>query len=907
MIKFLKGLLELIMKILKNVFVDLPMFLTRNNFTGDLNIRRDSLAIKDSIKNIILTLFHERPFDPEFGTNVLTGLFENPNDFSFYVENTIATGLERYEPRIKLKNITSTFEDRTLSILIQFKILNYDVYDQLSFTLDSSRYLRVPQAPDRTIPFQEQFDIVFKYLMYRYEPGWSASNDILGKQETLTYLGISGASNPFQIGGAVMGAFQFVANPSTIGASAGWFDPVVNPRYFAQTVRQAYKPFERARSPQQASHKFIAYNSAGLVAQDVYYNKGGPTNTFFKTGENFRWYPDFVDTSDAFRETHTKILGMNVDRNYQNKISRFFLHSPYGSFGTVINNASRSGVGAWRNIPWLTNRYTTEAFRFDAYLMARENTTIRDMLADPSVTRDANLGVVINGVADTYLNKQYSGLTFPNGMYSITQGYAREGGHTLPVTVGTPWIKYPKGITWTGGWFGGQPAGLCFDKRTLIMFDGSTFGLTAPTLNDPSTSFAGLPAGSLRGISYEFGERLIQSLDDLSAEWSDRAEFIAYLGLLPYGPLYETEVPWLFFKDPTVPENVRYMKWRLDASVSHWKEKFKSPIDGFAHVFMDASAVIDRTYHQYQAPSYTQWKNITPSGISFVENIPVSWAKDQYNYTRGPSGPDANKGIILGTETFAHYMFKHDAYYLDNTNTEQSRYPNDTAPRHWCLDDDKATTLYSRSYDLLLGQRRWGFTYSNSIWGMGVCGSSELGEIFAIDYPKNENTVDAYPFFYNSFIEYSSGAIKWKRLAGTTFGDGGGVPWNYDRRFRLFYMYPTLLALNTTVVDHFHDGLGYYTLPFSPPESGWYDITLGKTFMGGMESGSYPVVSDFPYPGRKTPTKPPQNYWTGIPTTSEFELLYACMKGGVTQGLNSLGFNSLFNYLFERGATGFNV
>ena len=125
------------------------MFFSRNTFTGDLNIRKDSLAIKDSIKNIILTLFHERPFDPEFGTNVLSGLFENPADFSFYIENTIATALERYEPRIKLKNITSTFEGRTLEILIEFSILNYDVYDQLSFTMDSTRYLRVPQPPNQ--------------------------------------------------------------------------------------------------------------------------------------------------------------------------------------------------------------------------------------------------------------------------------------------------------------------------------------------------------------------------------------------------------------------------------------------------------------------------------------------------------------------------------------------------------------------------------------------------------------------------------------------------------------------------------------------------------------------------------------------------------------------------------------
>lgn len=79
----LKGFFKKIMRILKNVFTDIPMFLSRNTFTGDLSIRKDSLAIKDSIKNIILTLFHERPFDPEFGTNVLSGLLKIHRIFLF--------------------------------------------------------------------------------------------------------------------------------------------------------------------------------------------------------------------------------------------------------------------------------------------------------------------------------------------------------------------------------------------------------------------------------------------------------------------------------------------------------------------------------------------------------------------------------------------------------------------------------------------------------------------------------------------------------------------------------------------------------------------------------------------------------------------------------------------------------
>jgi phage baseplate assembly protein W len=127
------------MKILKNVFTDLPMFLSKNTFTGDINIKKDSTAIKESVKNIILTSIYERPFDTEFGTNLTTSLFENKNDFSFYVENNMATAITRYEPRIALTKIESTFNDKTVNVLIEYKIKNYDIKDNIQISVERIR------------------------------------------------------------------------------------------------------------------------------------------------------------------------------------------------------------------------------------------------------------------------------------------------------------------------------------------------------------------------------------------------------------------------------------------------------------------------------------------------------------------------------------------------------------------------------------------------------------------------------------------------------------------------------------------------------------------------------------------------------------------------------------------------
>lgn len=88
------------------------------------------------------------------------------------------------------------------------KIRNIRVYNNYKVKLinarlssvDSSRSIvseqgtRTPDIPTPTTPtrtFQEKFDIVFDYLMKRYEPGWSAADVATGKAATMALLGVS--------------------------------------------------------------------------------------------------------------------------------------------------------------------------------------------------------------------------------------------------------------------------------------------------------------------------------------------------------------------------------------------------------------------------------------------------------------------------------------------------------------------------------------------------------------------------------------------------------------------------------------------------------------------------------------------------------------------------------------------
>lgn len=60
----------------KNLYSDLDLFMTPHPVTKDVTTKKDSDAIKRSVKNIILTNKFERPFKPNFGASVRNMLFE---------------------------------------------------------------------------------------------------------------------------------------------------------------------------------------------------------------------------------------------------------------------------------------------------------------------------------------------------------------------------------------------------------------------------------------------------------------------------------------------------------------------------------------------------------------------------------------------------------------------------------------------------------------------------------------------------------------------------------------------------------------------------------------------------------------------------------------------------------------
>lgn len=120
-------------------FKDISLSLARNPLTGDINILKDDTAIKNAVKNIILTKPGEKLYEPFFGSKVTDLLFE-PIDFIILdeIKTEIYRVLTLYEPRIEIEEVSlsETEQDYQLDCTIQFKIVGELETKELSFLLE---------------------------------------------------------------------------------------------------------------------------------------------------------------------------------------------------------------------------------------------------------------------------------------------------------------------------------------------------------------------------------------------------------------------------------------------------------------------------------------------------------------------------------------------------------------------------------------------------------------------------------------------------------------------------------------------------------------------------------------------------------------------------------------------------
>ena len=79
---------------------------TNGNFKGDVYKKNEIAAVKQSVQNLILTNYYEKPFQPFFGGNIRSMLFENMEAYDkLTMTGMIFDAITVWEPRAKVEEI----------------------------------------------------------------------------------------------------------------------------------------------------------------------------------------------------------------------------------------------------------------------------------------------------------------------------------------------------------------------------------------------------------------------------------------------------------------------------------------------------------------------------------------------------------------------------------------------------------------------------------------------------------------------------------------------------------------------------------------------------------------------------------------------------------------------------------
>lgn len=86
-------------------YTDIDLTFT-NKATGDIYKKTNSAAVKQAIKNLLLTNRTEKPFQPYYGGDLNRFLFSLSEDFDEDdVRDNIAAAIQNYEPRVRVRDI----------------------------------------------------------------------------------------------------------------------------------------------------------------------------------------------------------------------------------------------------------------------------------------------------------------------------------------------------------------------------------------------------------------------------------------------------------------------------------------------------------------------------------------------------------------------------------------------------------------------------------------------------------------------------------------------------------------------------------------------------------------------------------------------------------------------------------
>ena len=121
----------------KRVYKDIDLSFAKKP-SGDVYKKEDAAAVKQAVKNLLLTNNTEKPFAPYFGGDLNNFLFNLDTEFDLdLLEQRIIDAVDQYEPRAKIVKVDLRVNgsSHNVSATITFRILSTNQEDTIELNL----------------------------------------------------------------------------------------------------------------------------------------------------------------------------------------------------------------------------------------------------------------------------------------------------------------------------------------------------------------------------------------------------------------------------------------------------------------------------------------------------------------------------------------------------------------------------------------------------------------------------------------------------------------------------------------------------------------------------------------------------------------------------------------------------
>lgn len=123
-------------------FSDLDISFQKHPTKKDVARKYGSASIIQSVKNLVLMNFYEKPFQPWIGCNARRLLFENMTPIvANLLKTTILEVIKNHEPRVQVEQciVTADYDNNAYSVELEFFIVNQTSPTSISFILERIR------------------------------------------------------------------------------------------------------------------------------------------------------------------------------------------------------------------------------------------------------------------------------------------------------------------------------------------------------------------------------------------------------------------------------------------------------------------------------------------------------------------------------------------------------------------------------------------------------------------------------------------------------------------------------------------------------------------------------------------------------------------------------------------------